>query len=87
MPQTTTIKVPMALRDRLAAEARAQHLTLAAVISRALDDAEERKFWTAVQTANAALTTDEREGRLVDPTVADDLDDHNDDELSRRGEW
>jgi predicted transcriptional regulator len=87
MPSTTTIKVPRALRDRLAAEARAQHLTLAGVISRALDDADERRFWAAVHTANAALTTDDRAGRLVDPTVADDLDDENDHELSRRGEW
>jgi predicted transcriptional regulator len=87
MLPTTTIKVPRALHKRLAAEARAQHLTLAAVISRALDDADERRFWAAVQKANDALTTEDRSERLVDRTVADDLDDPNDDELSLRGTW
>lgn len=45
MSETTTIRVTRALRDRLAEQAQCHHLTLASVIERALDQAEERFFW------------------------------------------
>lgn len=42
---TTHIKVPSALRDRLAARAKRDHTTLAMTLERALDAAEEAEFW------------------------------------------
>jgi predicted transcriptional regulator len=46
----TTIKVPTELRDRLAARAKKDHITLAAAIAKALDEADERQFWDAFGT-------------------------------------
>mgnify|MGYP000940617075 CR=1 FL=1 len=48
---TTSIKVPVELRDRLSALARQQQLTLAAAITRALDIAETAEFWERVRTS------------------------------------
>lgn len=45
----TTIKVPKALRDRLAERARREHSTLAGVIERTLEAAEEAAFWAEVR--------------------------------------
>lgn len=47
MPMTT-IKVSTELRDRLAEIAGRDHSTLAQVVERALDAADEARFWTAV---------------------------------------
>lgn len=46
---TTTLKVPVELRDRLAEQARRHGTTLAGAIARALEAAEEREFWDEVR--------------------------------------
>ncbi|WP_211338887.1 hypothetical protein [Georgenia muralis] len=86
MNDSTTIKVPRALRDRLAVRARQQHSTLAAAIETALDASEEGEFWTRVRSENAALTDEERRARLHDPAAADNLRDPVDDAL-REDDW
>jgi len=43
---TTTIKVPVALRDRLSVIARQQGTTLAGAIAHSLEVCEESGFWT-----------------------------------------
>jgi hypothetical protein len=86
MPMTT-IKVPTELRDRLAARAKRDHVTLAAVIASALDEAEERQFWAAVREENARLTPEEREKYLHNGTLLDNLDDPEDEAISIRGGW
>jgi predicted transcriptional regulator len=83
----TTIKVPTELRDRLAARAKREHVTLAAVIANALDEAEERQFWDAVREENARLTPEEREEYLQNGTLLDDLEDPEDKAISIRGGW
>ncbi len=87
MTSTTTIKVPKELRDRLAAVARQDHLTLATVIARALDQAEERAFWSAVNSENSSLTDSERAQYRSASAGRDNLEDQTDDELGRRGGW
>lgn len=83
----TTIKVPSELRDRLAARAKQDNLTMAAVIAQALDEAEEREFWERVRMVNASLTEEERASYVPDETLLDDLDDEVDNERSRNNAW
>jgi predicted transcriptional regulator len=83
----TTIKVPTELRDRLAARAKQDHITLAAAIAKALDEAEERQFWDAVRDENARMTEDERGEYLHDSTLLEDLADPGDEAISSRGGW
>ena len=83
----TTIKVPTALRDRLAARSKDANVTMSAVISRALDEIDEREFWDRVRAVNAALTDEERASYISDATLMDDLDDEADAELSRNNAW
>jgi predicted transcriptional regulator len=83
----TTIKVPTELRDRLAARAKKEDITLAAAIARALDEAEERQFWDAVREENSRLTEEERDEYVHDGTLLDDLHDPEDEAISIRGEW
>jgi predicted transcriptional regulator len=83
----TTIKVPAELRDRLAARAKREHITLAATIAKVLDEAEERQFWDAVREENARLTEEERGRYVHDSTLLDDLDDSEDRAISIRGGW
>lgn len=83
----TTIKVPTELRDRLAARAKKDHITLAAAIARALDEAEEHYFWDAVREENARLTPEERKEYLHNGTLLDDLDDPEDKAISTRAGW
>ena len=78
----TTIKVPAELRDRLSELARREHTTLATVIAKLLDAAEERAFWEAVREAHAAMDDEERGRYVPDATLADDLADRADDALS-----
>jgi predicted transcriptional regulator len=65
----TTIKVPVELRDRLAALADRDHTTLAEAIRRSLDAAEDAAFWSDVantmgkQAATGALRADAEEVR------------------------
>lgn len=57
---TTTIKVPVELRDRLAELAKRDGTTLAGAIVRSLDAAEESAFWAAVaKTLGASPATEE----------------------------
>jgi predicted transcriptional regulator len=83
----TTIKVPAELRDRLAARAKSENITLAAAIAKALDDSEERQFWDAVREENGRLTDMDRAAYLHDSTLLDDLDDAQDEAISLRDEW
>ncbi len=46
---TTTLKVPVELRDRLADQARRRGTTLAGAIAHALEVAEEHEFWEDVR--------------------------------------
>ena len=87
MSGSTTIKVPRALRDRLARRAKREHVPLAQVIERALDENEDREFWARVHRENAQLSTSERQVYVDGSTLGDDLDDTGDDALSERGEW
>jgi hypothetical protein len=82
MPVTTTIKVPVELRDRLAARAQRQHTTLAGAIARALDESDERAFWEQVREDHARLTDEERVRRVDDMTLTDDLAGQADDALA-----
>lgn len=84
---TTTIKVPVELRDRLAEVARRKNIPMAAAIAQALDTAEEQQFWDAVRRAHATMTSAQHESYVSDATLTDDLDDAADDALSARGEW
>jgi hypothetical protein len=83
----TTIKVPAELRDRLAARAKEEHITLATVIAKVLDESDERQFWDAVREENARLTDEERAEYLHDNTLLDDLGDPDDEAISIRGGW
>lgn len=83
----TTIKVPAELRDRLSELARREHTTLATVIAKLLDAAEEQTFWQAVRDAHAAMGDVERARYVSDATLPDDLADHADDRLSAEDGW
>lgn len=50
MSRSTTIKVPVELRDRLAATARREGITLAEAVERALDAGDEAAFWAEVRS-------------------------------------
>lgn len=81
MPASTSIKVPVALRDRLAGRAHRDGTTLAGALERALDASEEQEFWDAVRRQNAATSHDE----MHDVALRDDLADAVDDALGRDG--
>lgn len=83
---TTSIKVPVSLRDRLAARAREQAVPLAAVIEQALTTAEERDFWTAIAAEHIDGRVPEQDDD-GDATLGDDLADDHDDEISRANGW
>ena len=83
----TTIKVPRELRDRLAAQAGDRGVTMASVISAALDGLEEQAFWLEVQRAHAGLTPADRQAYLSEPVVKDGLLDDDDMEISRDDAW
>jgi predicted transcriptional regulator len=54
----TTVKVPVELRDRIAAGARNRRLSQAAVITLALDALDRREFWASVQQGYDRLRAD-----------------------------
>ena len=85
MPTTTSIKVPTALRDRLAARARRTNTTLAGALARALDESEEQEFWSAVRQAHARPDAAADPDDLGPATLRDDLRDDADDALGRHG--
>jgi predicted transcriptional regulator len=65
---STTIKVPVELRDRLAAIAAREHTTLAGAIERSLDAAGDAAFWSEVSRtfAGSAATAEALSGDLTD---------------------
>jgi hypothetical protein len=83
----TSIRVPMELRDRLAARAKKDHITLGAAIAKVLDEAEEGEFWHAVREEHARLTAEEREAYRHDGTLLDDLSDPQDEAISISDGW
>ncbi|MDR1152229.1 MAG: hypothetical protein LBK72_07115 [Bifidobacteriaceae bacterium] len=70
---STTVKVPVELRDRLAHVAAQRHQTIAAVIATALDSAEERQFWRDV-AATMAPGGAARDVSILDGSLADGID-------------
>ena len=84
---TTTIKVPVQLRDRLAARAKQASVPLAVVIEQALSSIEEQEFWAKVSAENGEVPDTERAGHLINGTLGDDLADDEDDAISAEGAW
>jgi hypothetical protein len=75
--ETTTIKVPVDLRDRLAQRARRNRTTIAQAIADSLDQAEEKAFWEAVRTTMGGAheprsTAEGYSGTLRDGLVPDE---------------
>jgi hypothetical protein len=58
MTDMTTIKVSVQTRDRLKRLADEDQLTMDAELARALDKAEEARFWAGVQADYARLQAD-----------------------------
>lgn len=85
--QHTSIKVPRHVRDRLAERARREHATLAAVISRALDESEEREFWSKVRSDHEALSPADRTEYERGGTGTDDLRDPVDERTTEENAW
>jgi predicted transcriptional regulator len=75
--QSTTIKVPKELHDRLARMAKEKKMTMAAVIEESLDIAFKTTFWEQVEA-----TMKPGEGRadaeLLSGTLMDGLDPNED---------
>jgi predicted DNA-binding ribbon-helix-helix protein len=73
MPGTlTTIKVPKALRERIAARAGRRRMTAAEVIAELLDEADRRSRFTAVREAYATTDASYREETDEWDSLADD---------------
>lgn len=87
MATSTTIKVPKDLRDRIAERAKREHVNLATIIARALDEADERTFWSSVKNEHAALTDKERAEYLSNAAGRDDLADPDDDARTMEDAW
>lgn len=77
----TTVKVPLELRDRIAARARSRRQSQAAVIASALDALDRREFWAALKQGYTQLQADteawgdytrERDAWLAAPLTAPD---------------
>lgn len=82
MTDMTTIKVSVHTRDRLKHLADEDNLTMDAGLAKALDKAEEARFWAGVRADYARLQADPEEwagytGELAewDHTAGDGLDD------------
>lgn len=71
---TTSIKVPVELRDRLSGLARRRQMTLAATIAHALDVAESTEFWEQVRTSMPERSLTDTTADDLDRTLADGLD-------------
>lgn len=87
MVDSTTIKVPKELRDRIAERAMREQTTLASVIARVLDEADDRVFWSAVEKDHASLTAEARASYASNAGRADNLVDASDDTLTAEGKW
>lgn len=71
---STTIKVPVELRDRLAELAERNHTTLAGAIARSLDAAESAAFWSDVARTMDAEPGGRSDAERFGATLADGLD-------------
>lgn len=56
----TSVKVPVDLRDRIVADARARQQTVAAFLDSILDEWERQQRFQAVRSAYANLTEEQR---------------------------
>ncbi|UZN03074.1 hypothetical protein [Cellulomonas sp. S1-8] len=81
MSSLTTVRMPRALRDRLAIRARANDTTLAGTLEQLLDATEEQEFWAAVRVSNARV---EHVPGAPD-ALRDGLDNADDDALGANG--
>lgn len=73
---TTTIRVPVQTRDRLAAQARERGISLAALVTELASRAEREEFFRAERDATRADATSlavRNEDREWDDTVDDGL--------------
>lgn len=86
MQESTSIRVPKHLRDRLAEHARRSRTTLAGALEQALDQAEAQDFWAAVRADHsrsaAPVPPGEQSGSHA---LRDNLADVDDDALGRDG--
>jgi hypothetical protein len=71
---STTIKVPVELRDRLAAVAGREHTTLAGAIARSLDAAESAEFWAEVARTMGDRSPASAEAEQFSGNLSDGLD-------------
>ncbi len=55
----TTIKVPVELRERISASAKARGVPAATLLTEALDELDRQQRWAAVGAAFAALGPDD----------------------------
>lgn len=60
MPETTTVKVPVPLRDRIAARARTRQVSQAEVVAEALDALDRGDFWESIAYGYTRLRRDSR---------------------------
>ena len=75
---TTTIKVPVELRDRISADAKAHGQTIAARLEQLISAAERKARFASVRDAYARLAVDDdyqAETQSWDALSADGLDD------------
>lgn len=73
MPRTTTIKVPVEVRDRLAEIARRSRTTLAGAIEQSLAMADTAQFWAEVDATMSRGDRADAAERLA-PTLSDGLE-------------
>lgn len=85
MSTPTTIKVSRELRDRIAARARQEGTTLAAVIVHALDISEEETFWARVAADHAQASTTGAPDEYDEGALRDHLE--RADDALRRDDW
>lgn len=85
--KTTTIKVPVSLRDRLAVHAKRDSVPLAVVIDQALSSFEEGDFWASVTAENREIGESERTAYVANTALGDDLNDHEDEVISAEDRW
>lgn len=74
---STTIKVPVELRDRIAELAKREHTTLAGAIARSLDRAETAAFWEDVRATMSGVETQAattNDAEQLAATLTDGLD-------------
>lgn len=74
---STTIKVPVELRDRIAELAKREHTTLAGAIALSLDRAETAAFWEDVRATMSGVETQAattNDAEQLAATLTDGLD-------------